>query len=172
MTVTAHPVVDAVLDRYAADLGDSAPVYRGHVLRGLNYQALLLGEPVPDSAALAWAVHDLGIYTAGTFDYLPPSVALVPALAAELGIAEVARAEEMVLEHHGLRSREDRLVETFRRADLVDASRGTVRSGLTRAQVREVVAALPYAGFHRQILGGLLAHAVRHPARPFPMMKR
>ncbi|MEV5003119.1 hypothetical protein [Nocardioides sp. LML1-1-1.1] len=29
----------------------------------------------------------------------------------------------------------------------------------------------PYAGFHRQILGGRLAHAVRHPARPFPMMK-
>lgn len=171
MIVTEHPVVDTVLSRHAGALGASAPVYRGHVLRGLNYQALLLGEPVPDSAALAWAVHDLGIFTAGTFDYLPPSVALVPGLAAELGIAEVALAEEMVREHHGLRSRSDVLVETFRRADLVDASRGTIRAGLTRAQVREVAAALPYAGFHRQILGGLLAHAVRHPARPFPMVK-
>lgn len=171
MILTEHPVVDAVLARHAEDLGESAPVYRGHVLRGLNYQALLLDEQVPDSAALAWAVHDIGIYTAGTFDYLPPSVGLVRELAGDLGIADVALAEEMVAEHHGLRARENPLVETFRRADLVDASRGLVRSGLTRAQVREVVAAVPYAGFHRQIYGGLLAHAVRHPRRPFPMLK-
>lgn len=169
--LTEHPVVDAVLDRHAVALGNSAPVYRGHVLRGLSYQALLLGAPVPDSAALAWAVHDLGIYTAGTFDYLPPSVALVSELAAGVGVTDVARAEEMVREHHGLRRRTDPLVETFRRADLVDASRGTIRAGLSRAQVREVVAALPYAGFHRQVLGGLLGHAVRHPRRPLPMMK-
>lgn len=171
MIVTEHAIVDTVLDRFSSELGTSAPVYRGHVLRGLNYQSFILGEGVPDSAALAWAVHDIGIFTAGTYDYLPPSVALVSELAGDFGVTDVALAEEMVNEHHGLRRRSNPLVESFRRADLVDASMGTIRAGLSKTQVREVVEALPYAGFHRQIFGGVLVHAVKHPLRPFPMMR-
>lgn len=140
-------------------------------MRGLNYQRMLLGAEVPDSAALAWAVHDIGIWTADTFDYLPPSAALVGELAADVGVDDVALAETMVLDHHALRARTDPLVDTFRRADLVDASAGLVRSGLSRAQVREVRSALPYTGFHRQIYAGLFGYAVRHPLRPFPVVK-
>jgi hypothetical protein len=45
--------------------------YRNHVYRGLTYHQLL-GAALPDAATLAWAVHDLGIWTAGSFDYLTP----------------------------------------------------------------------------------------------------
>jgi hypothetical protein len=71
--VTAHPIVDAVLDRHRDALGDDLPTYRNHVYRCINYHQLLLGASIPDFAALAWAAHDLGIWTARTFDYLTPS---------------------------------------------------------------------------------------------------
>jgi hypothetical protein len=79
--LTAHPIVDAVLGRHR----DALPVYRNHVLRGLNYQGLLLGRPAPDPAALARAVHDPGIWTAGTFDYL----ALAADHAAACGVTDL-----------------------------------------------------------------------------------
>lgn len=44
--------------------------------RGLSNQPLLR-EPVPDLAALAGAVRDLGIRTAGTLDFLARSAAVV-----------------------------------------------------------------------------------------------
>src|SRR5436305_284174 len=87
--VTAHPIVDVVLDQRRDALGDDRAAYRNHVYRCITYHQVLLGFPVPDVAALAWATHDLGIWTAGTFDYLTPSAELAAAYADELGIADV-----------------------------------------------------------------------------------
>lgn len=171
MSLLRPGLVDEVLGRKAGVLGESASIYRNHVLRGLNYQALLLRETPPDSAVLAWAVHDLGIWTAGTLDYLAPSADLVDEFAGEVGVADVATARAMVLDHHKVRSADNLLSETFRRADLVDVSRGLVRPGLTRAQVREVVNAFPYLGFHRWLAGRLTRYAATHPASPAPMMR-
>ncbi|MGW5106650.1 hypothetical protein [Nocardia sp. NPDC004123] len=168
---TSHPVVDAVLDRYHRELGDELPKYRNHVLRSLNYQQLLLGEPVPDTAALAWAVHDLGIWTAGTWDYLEPSAQLVTQHAAEFGIDDVERTRRMVLDHHRLRGTNDRLSETFRVADRIDASRGLVYHPLTRADVKSVVAQLPYLGFHMFLAHRAATYALAHPIRPLPMVR-
>lgn len=168
-----NPIIDAVLDRYAAQLGDSATDYRNHLYRGMNYQLRLLGltEPPPE-IALAWAVHDIGIWTAGTWDYLPPSAALVDELAAEFGVTDTARTRAMVLEHHKLRPVSDAWVETFRLADRVDAFRGlTVGTPLGRADVREVVAALPYGGFHTFLVRSAAVWTLRHPLRPMPMLR-
>lgn len=171
MVVRHNEIVDAVLARHADALGESADTYRNHALRSLNYQALLLGHDVSDQAALAWAVHDLGIWTAGTFDYLDPSATLAEQHAAELGIDRPERAVEMVLEHHKLRPHPHGETETFRRADLVDVSRGLIRLGIPRGEVKDVVRALPYRGFHRFLAKGLTGHAVRHPGRPAPMLR-
>jgi hypothetical protein len=56
--VTAHPIIDRVLDQHRESLGGHGPAYRNHVYRCLNYHQLLLREPIRDSAAVAWAVHD------------------------------------------------------------------------------------------------------------------
>jgi hypothetical protein len=61
------------------------------IYRGLTYQQLLLGAALPDAAALAWAVHDLGIWTAGSFDYLTPSADLASMHAAEFGVTDIER---------------------------------------------------------------------------------
>jgi hypothetical protein len=169
--VTSHPIVDAVLDRHRDALGDDLPTYRNHVYRCINYHQLLLGGPIPDVAALAWAAHDLGIWTAGTFDYLAPSAELAARYAAEFGIADIDRLQTLITEHHRLRRTDDRVTETFRRADLVDVSHGLLRNTIGRTAVHAVVAELPYHGFHAFLAKGLAGYAARHPSRPLPMMR-
>jgi hypothetical protein len=169
--VTAHPIVDAVLDRYRDALGDDLPTYRNHVYRCINYHQLLLGASVPDFAALAWAAHDLGIWTARTFDYLTPSADLAAQHADEFGIAEIDRLQTLITEHHRLRRSDDHVTETFRKADLVDVSHGLLRNRIERSAVQAVVTQLPYRGFHAFLAKGLAGHAARQPLRPLPMLR-
>jgi hypothetical protein len=169
--VTAHPIVEAVLDRHRDALGDDRATYGNHVYRCINYQQLLLGAAIPDVAALAWAVHDLGIWTAGTFDYLTPSADLAAQHADEFGIMDIDRLQTLITEHHRLSPTDDQLTETFRQADLVDVSRGLLRNHIERPVVRAVVDRLPYHGFHVFLAKGLSGYAARHPLRPLPMMR-
>jgi hypothetical protein len=169
--VTAHPIVDAVLDRHRDALGDDMATYGNHVYRCITYHELLLGAAIPDVAALAWAAHDLGIWTARTFDYLTPSADLASAQADEFGITEIDRVHLLITEHHRLRPSDDRMTETFRQADLIDVSRGFLRSQLSRSTVQAVVAQLPYRGFHAFLAKGLILYAGRHPLRPLPMLR-
>jgi hypothetical protein len=169
--VTEHPIVEAVLDRYRDELGQQMLTYRHHVYRCITYHQLLLGAQIPDFAALAWAAHDLGIWTADTFDYLGASADLASLHADEFGINNVHQARMLITEHHRLRPADDRMTETFRRADLVDVSRGFIAGQIGRSQVRAVVAQLPYSGFHPFLAKGLTGYAVRHPLRPFPMLR-
>lgn len=169
--ITAHPIVDTVLDRHRDALGADRPAYANHVYRCITYHQLLLGFSVPDVAALAWATHDLGIWTAGTFDYLTPSADLASRYAEEFGIADSGQLRALVTEHHRLRPVHDRLTETFRKADLIDVSHGVLRQGISRSAIRAAVEALPYNGFHVFLAKGLSGHAVRHPLRPLPMMR-
>jgi hypothetical protein len=169
--VTAQPIVDALLDRYRVALGDDASSYRNHVYRCINYHQLLLGAPIPDFAALAWVAHDLGIWTARTFDYLTPSADLASAHADEFGITEIDRVQLLITEHHRLRPSDDRMTETFRKADLIDVSRGFLRGQIRRSTVQAVVAQLPYRGFHTFLAKGLIPYAARHPLRPLPMLR-
>ncbi len=169
--IYTNAIVDKVLERFAGQLGTDYSAYRNHVMRCLNYYALLTDAPVSDEAALAWAVHDLGIWTAGTFDYLEPSAQLAAELAPEFGIADTHRAEELVLGHHQVLPFGARDLESFRRADLIDVSHGILRHGLSGKDIRAIVRVFPYAGFHRFLATGLLGHAVRHPLRPLPMLR-
>lgn len=169
--VTRHPIVDAVLDRHRDAVGDDMATYRNHVYRCISYHQLLLGASIPDVAALAWATHDLGIWTAGSFDYLTPAADLAARHADEFGIAEVDRLQTLITEHHRLRRSDDHMTETFRKADLVDVSHGLLRNTIGRSDVHAVVSELPYRGFHAFLAKGLAGHAARHPLRPLPMMR-
>ena len=107
---------------------------------------MLLGASIPDFAALAWAAHDLGIWTARTFDYLTPSADLAAEHADEFGITAVDQLRVLITEHHRLRRSDDRMTETFRKE-------------------------LPYRGFHAFLAKGLAGYAARHPLRPLPMLR-
>jgi hypothetical protein len=76
------------------------PTYRNQVYRCITYHQLLLGASIPDFAALAWAAHDRGIWTARAFDYLTPSADLAAEHDDEFGITEIDRLEMLITEHH------------------------------------------------------------------------
>lgn len=177
--LTQLPLLDEVLNQHAAQLGRDFVPYRNHAYRVANFCWAL----VPDGAdretldiiSLAAAFHDLGIWTDRTFDYLAPSRRL-----ADMWLVSREQADSadiigtMICQHHKLtpwRGNDSPLVDSFRRADLVDVSRGLIASGLSRELLREVAAEFPNAGFHRLLLKLSFNHFKRHPLNPLPMIR-
>lgn len=170
--LTSHAVVDDVLGGFRDRLGPDAVRYRNHVYRGLNYQRMLLElTTIPDEIALAWALHDIGIWITG-WDYLAPSLQQVDELAPKFGIDDVDRVRQMVGEHHKVRPcRDDEWVESFRVADRIDVTKGLLRQALTRSQIADVLQAFPYEGFHGLLVRTAARWTITHPLRPLPMLR-
>ena len=77
MASTGFRLVDAVLERFAGALGGDREGYTCHVARVLAfYRKIAHDHEAPEQVQIAGAFHDLGIWTARTFDYLAPSVRL------------------------------------------------------------------------------------------------
>ncbi|MGI5397043.1 hypothetical protein [Streptomyces sp. CA-251251] len=136
-TVRRCAAVDVILQQHRIALGADFHTYRHHVYRGLNYQLALLGWDRPSTTTqLAWAVHDLGMWKAGTFDYLGSSAGLARRHAPAKGRVDLPLALTMMATPHRVRSVPDREVETFRRADLVDVLHGLPLTASGRVPVR------------------------------------
>ena len=149
--------------------------YTGHVARVLAFYAgLAPGHAAPEAVQVAGAFHDLGIWTARSWDYLAPSVRLArDHLTPRAGRTSPTRwsaSSWSTTSSSRTAASFQETVETFRRADLVDLSLGAVRFGLPREAVRRVRATHPNAGFHRRLteIGG--RWALGHPAHPLPMV--
>jgi hypothetical protein len=177
MLLTRIDALDRVLEAHAAALGADFTAYRNHAYRVANLCVALRpcdGESF-EKVALAAAFHDLGIWSARTFDYLPPSIALARDHAACHGHAdwrEVLAA--MIAKHHKIRryrGASAELVESFRRADWVDVSHGALSFGLPRAALREIFAQWPDAGFHKRLVQLTLARVRTNPLSPLPVLK-
>jgi hypothetical protein len=169
-------LLEDILATWAGALGGAREAYRGHAYRVYNSTRRLAGRDAPeDLLATAAAFHDLGIWSDGTFDYLAPSIARARRHVEEHAIAvDPALLASVIENHHRLRRWRGAgapVVEAFRRADLVDVSRGWVRAGLPKQFLRELLAAFPYAGFHGVLVRTAFAWFVRHPLRPLPMLR-
>jgi len=169
--------LDRVLEAHAAELGDDLVAYRNHAYRVANLcVALGAGDPATvEKIAIAAAFHDLGIWTARTFDYLAPSMELACAHLDcashgdwRKGVAGMIREHHKIRRYHG---EESPLVEPFRQADWIDVSRGLLSFGLPRTRLRAIFARWPNAGFHRRLVQLTLREARRHPLRPLPVLK-
>ena len=174
---TSFPWVDDILGAYAGSLGEDLRAYRNHVYRVLNYLLLLAPEQSgnADLLQIAAAFHDLGIWTAGTFDYLEPSKRLARSYLAEKGLTHFGPEVEAIIDHHhklfpycGAFSS---TVEPFRRADLVDVSLGIVRFGIHKKWVRDVKAEFPNAGFHCRLAALTFRQFLCDPFHPLPMVR-
>jgi hypothetical protein len=171
----AHSVADALFDRDAAAYGDDLARYRGHVHRVIGLVGVQ-GE-VPEYRAhplgVAAYYHDAAIWLDDTWDYLPPSTRRA---VAELGADADHHAElvtELIQEHHRIRRARsaDAMVEAFRRADLIDVSRGLITAGVPRPAYRELVNHYPDTGFRRMLLRAFARGLRTDPWRPAPMLK-
>ena len=173
--VLQTPILDKVLDDHAAELGSDFAAYRNHAYRVMNFCVALSPDGLAhlEKVAIAAAFHDLGIWTNRTFDYIPTSVALARAhLNASGQAAWASEITEMIFQHHKISPyRGDALVEEFRRADLVDVSRGLIRFGLPGQHVNKVLSTWPDSGFHRRLLQLALHRLGTHPWNPLPMIR-
>ena len=137
--VTSFPTVEQVLGNHASELGHDFIAYRNHVYRVVNLCVAILGDSRGEleKIAVAAVFHDLGIWTNHTFDYIAPSVALAREHLASRGMAGwIPEIEAIIVDHHKItssRADQQSLVESFRRADWIDVSRGLRRFGLPRA---------------------------------------
>ncbi len=175
------PPLDHLLAVHAGALGGDLDGYRNHAYRVAHLCAALASgsRPLPapqiQKIALAAGLHDLGIWTDATFDYLPPSIRLTEAHLTQAGLGDWApEVTAMIREHHKItrwRGAPAWLVEPFRRADWADVSRGVLARGLPRGLMRTLYARWPSAGFHRRLLQLELARLRSHPFSPLPMLR-
>lgn len=176
--ITVDATIDGVLAAHRDALGHDFVGYRNHVYRVANLCAALAPEGTGrwETIALAAAFHDLGIWTAGTFDYLGPSIAAMTGWVGTRGSpASVPEVARMIDEHHKIGPSEaDRsmLVEPFRQADWIDLLWGVPTFGLPRAVIHRIRRGWPDAGFHVRLGRLALARAGTHPCSPLPMLRR
>jgi hypothetical protein len=175
--LTRLPTVDDVLDRYTQALGHDFIAYRNHVYRVLNLCVEIAGGNDADleKIAIASVFHDLGIWANHTFDYIGPSVSLARAHLASGPRADwIPEVEAMIVNHHKItraQAAAPPLVETFRRADWIDVSRGFRRFGVARTFIDSLFATWPSAGFHWRLVELTVNWSRRHPLMPLPMIK-
>ena len=172
-----HGFVEEMAARWSDALGSARDAYSGHAYRVLNYaRALIASENYDEELALAAAYHDLGIWSDRTFDYLAPSTERAEMFRREVAPEMDERLLRLLIQDHHLLRRpsvgvEPGLRDAFRRADLVDVSRGRFRAGLPAPFVRDVVERFPYRGFHGTLVRTALRWTLRHPLRPLPKIR-
>jgi len=173
----AFPLVDEILEPHRDALGSDLSAYRNHVFRVLHFLCAL--SPAlrdgREHILVAAAFHDLGIWTAGTFDYLDPSLRLAREYLTARGRADLWPEVDLIIrQHHKIRPYRGPFalsVESFRRADLIDFSLGRIRFGLEPSFVRSVRSALPNAHFHARIVEFAGRQFLRSPLHPLPMVR-
>src|SRR5882762_5623667 len=139
------PTIDEVLHDHASELGHDFIAYRNHAYRVVNLCAAIVKDRVDlEKIAVAAVFHDLGIWTNKTFDYIAPSVAIAREHLTARAMAEwIPEVEAMIVDHHKVttsRANPQLLVESFRRADWIDVTRGLRRFGLPRTFLAGVAA--------------------------------
>lgn len=167
-------MIDAILETYCAPLGGDFVAYRNHCHRVARFCHELTPVPArnPEKLAIAAAFHDLGMWTASTWDYLAPSIELARAHLSNNARADWAdEIAEIIGLHHKVTPASSPMTEAFRRADLADVSWGLVRSQLSLRDVRAAYREFPDARFHQRLLRRGCVGVFRNPLDPLPMMR-
>jgi hypothetical protein len=178
MAIERHlSLVEEILGGFKEVIGVDFNAYRNHVYRVANlcYAAGDFDGEAKEKIQIAACFHDIGIWTAKTLDYLPPSRNEAEKYLTHIGKASWAsEVGEMIEMHHRTRSCADSpypLVQAFRRADVADFSLGLVRMGLPRRLITELKEAFPNRGFHLRLVKLGSAWFIKHPLNPLPMFR-
>lgn len=157
--VTSHsPRVEQLFEPYAAAIGADLPGYKNHVYRCITYAMHFLDGNEADRPLVetAFVYHDLGLWTDKACAYLEPSEARAVADNEREGWNLDPEALRAAIHwHHKIRpyrGPHQEVVEACRKADWVDANKGMVRKGLTRAQIATVEGAIANEGFHDSLV--------------------
>ncbi len=171
------PGLDELFAPWLPALGKDALPYRNHVERLLAI-CTKINQLLVESELLAFRVaavfHDLGIWSDGTFDYLPPSrLRAVDWLQANGHADKTPLVEALIENHHKITPAGDvsDAVEIFRQADWMDVSLGLLSFELPREHYRAILKQYPDAGFHKRLLQLGSKQMLTKPWQPMPMMR-
>lgn len=170
-------MIAALLLPFRAALGHNYQPYCNHATRVYHIALAMrsLDAIATEKLAIACAFHDLGIWTANTWDYLQPSEELCAAYLRQNGKADwTEEILQMIHQHHKLlpyAGPHQPMVELFRKADLVDFSQGIIRFSCSKQHYRQLVIDHPYLGFHGILMQQFMHHMKQRPWNPFPMLK-
>ena len=171
----SDPVIEEILSAFQAELGLHCQKYRNHVYRVFNLALILNATNATNEKVLpiAAAFHDLGIWTAHTFDYLSPSVELAKTYLQKHGLSNLENQVTAIINNHHKLSmyKGDAIVESFRKADLIDLSLGLISFGVHKETLKELNTEFPSFGFHRFIVKQAIKNTMLHPLNPLPMMR-
>lgn len=172
--VSHHPLIDSILEEHKAALGADFDKYRNHLYRVYNFALYFNKGEDADILAVAAAFHDIGIWTANTFDYLKPSIALAVAYANNnpQRYLSAEKLTQVIDLHHKITPvKFNTTANNFRKADICDLTFSALRFGMPKAFVKEVNAAFPYLGFHRKLVVLTGRQFLKKPWNPLPMFK-
>ena len=153
-----RPYVEELLKRYEYLISKDFPGYRNHVYRAITYAMHFLGNAEEHERLVetAFVYHDIGLWTDHELAYLEPSEAVAIADNQKLGLGlDPALLRDAIHWHHKIfpyTGQHRDIIEACRKADWIDASKGMLRKGISRAAIREVEAAFPNLGFHNSLM--------------------
>ncbi len=150
--------VEQLFAPYEGVIGKDFPGYRNHVYRTITYAMHFLNyessfEPLVETA---FVYHDIGLWTDHELAYLEPSEAVALADNEKFGWGLDPDALRGAIHwHHKIfpyKGPHAQVIEACRKADWIDASKGKIRKGLSKATIKDVEAAFPNLGFHDTLL--------------------
>ena len=155
---TERPRVEALFAPYQATIGDDFPGYRNHVYRAITYAMHFLDYAAAHEQLVetAFVYHDIGLWTDHELAYLEPSEAVALADNEKHGWGLDPEALRGAIHwHHKIspyKGPHRDVIEACRKADWIDASKGVIRKGMSKAAIAEVETAFPNLGFHDTLL--------------------
>lgn len=158
MIKTERPFVEELFARYETLIGRDFPGYRNHVYRTITYAMYFLGNAEAHERLVetAFVYHDIGLWTDHELAYLEPSEAVAIADNQKFGLGlDPDLLRGAIHWHHKIfpytgPNRE--IIEACRKADWIDASKGILRKGMSKAAIKAVEAAFPNLGFHDTLM--------------------
>lgn len=174
------PLVDEILAEWEPTIGEAFQGYKNHTYRMLHCCMAIYpcSESDIKKLCIAASFHDLGVWSAKTVDYLPPSIREAEKYL-ERNQLDGWREEICLLIdlHHKLRPVQRELamkyplLEVFRRADLADVSLGIFSGGVPKEYMAELKRSFPNAGFHKVLKKLGASWFKRHPFSRPPFLK-
>ena len=174
-----NQLIEKIISPYKSIIGKDYLAYKNHVHR-ISILTLKLKRKVEKDdigkIAIAAVHHDIGIWTAKTFDYLEPSIKTAKKYLTENNLEKWTDEISLIIDMHHKRSvykgKYSDNVESFRRADFIDITRGKKDFGVYSEVLKKNYENYPMLGFRSLIFKKFLKILFLHPFNPLPMMKK
>jgi len=172
-----NQAIENLLLNFKEDIGPHYDKYRNHAQRVFLFCVLMDDDKKNEEKyAIASIFHDIGIWTNHTFDYLQPSIEQACIHLTKIGRQDwIEEISLMISYHHKIsryRSKNEYIVENFRKADWIDVSFGLLNFGVDKKKIKEIRKAIPALGFHKFLFTASLINLLKHPFNPLPMFKK